>query len=313
MEKAVVTGGAGFIGSHLAEELVNEGYQVVILDDLSTGKIANIETLLKRNGVEFIQGSITDYPLLQKLCDGVAYVFHQAAYNSIAGSIADPLPAYEINIGGTLKVLMAARDCGISKVIFASSASVYGNTDRTPQNEDMPTNPLSPYAVTKLTGEHYGTIFHQIYRLSTICLRYFNVYGPRQEANSQYAAVIPAFIQRVSQNLPPVIFGDGERSRDFVFVKDVVRANILAAQSNAEGVYNIGSGHGITINRLVTTILQLTSKNLKSVHEDAKPGEVARSLASIERAGNFGYKPQWSLKDGLAETIAYFQNTGKKK
>lgn len=313
MEKAVVTGGAGFIGSHLAEELVSEGYQVIILDDLSTGKIENIETLLQRNGVEFIQGSITDYPMLQKLCDGAAYVFHQAAYNSIAGSIADPLPAYEVNIGGTLKVLMAARDCGVKKVIFASSGSVYGNTDRIPQNEDMPPNPLSPYAVTKLAGEHYGAIFHQIYRLSTVCLRYFNVYGPRQEAHSQYAAVIPAFMQRVSQNLPPVIFGDGEKSRDFVFVKDVVKANILAAQSNAEGVYNIGSGHGITINQLVVAILQLMGKSLKPVHEEAKPGEVAQSLANIERAGSFGYEPQWSLKDGLTETIAYFQNTGKKK
>ncbi len=312
MEKAVVTGGVGFIGSHLAEELVSEGYHVIILDDLSTGKVENIETLLKNKSVEFIQGSITDYPRLQKVFDGVSYVFHHAAYKSIPGSIADPLRVCEVNIEGTLKVLMAARDCGVRKVIFASSSSVYGNTASMPQSEDMPPSPLSPYAVTKLTGEHYGTIFRQIYGLSTVCLRYFNVYGPRQDVYSQYAAVIPTFIQKVSQNLPPVIFGDGEQSRDFVFVRDVVRANILAARNNAEGVYNVGSGYSVTINQLVATILQLIGKDLKPVHEDTKPGEVTQSLADIKKASSFGYKPQWSLKDGMAETIAYFKKASEK-
>ena len=313
MEKAIVTGGAGFIGSHLAEALVSEGYQVSILDDLSTGKPENIETLLKSKSVEFIQGSVTDYPRLQKVFDGAAYVFHQAAFNSVPGSIVDPLQVYETNIGGTLKVLMAARDCGVKKVVLASSSSVYGNTATIPQNEDMPPSPLSPYAVTKLTGEYYGAIFRQLYGLSTVCLRYFNVYGPRQDIYSQYAAVIPTFIQKVSQNLPPVIFGDGEQSRDFVFVKDVVKANILAARNNAEGVYNIGSGHGVTVKQLVGTILQLMGKDLAPVHEDTKPGEVTRSLADIKRAGNFGYEPEWSLEDGLTETIACFEKTGKKK
>jgi UDP-glucose 4-epimerase len=313
MEKAVVTGGAGFIGSHLAEELVSEGYHVIIFDDLSTGKVENIETLLKNKSAEFIQGGITDYPRLQKVFDGAAYVFHHAACKSIAGSIADPLSVNETNIEGTLKVLMAARDCGVRKVIFASSSSVYGNTATIPQNEDMPPSPLSPYAVTKLTGEHYGTIFRQIYGLSTVCLRYFNVYGPRQDVYSPYAAVIPTFIQKVSQNLPPVIFGDGEQSRDFVFVRDVVRANILAARNNAEGVYNVGSGYSVTINQLVATILQLMGKDLKPVHEDTKPGEVSQSLADIKKASGFGYKPRWSLKDGMAETVAYFEKTGNKK
>lgn len=306
MEKAIVTGGAGFIGSHLAEELVSEGYHVIILDDLSTGKPENIETLLKSKSAEFIQGSIADYPRLQKVFSGAAYVFHQAAYNSVAGSIADPLPVYETNIGGTLKVLMAARDCGVKKVVLASSSSVYGNTTTIPQDEDTPPNPLSPYALTKLTGEYYSAIFRQIYGLSTVCLRYFNVYGPRQEAQSQYAAVIPTFIQKVSQNLAPVIFGDGEQSRDFVFVKDVVRANILAARSNAEGIYNVGSGHGITINQLVATILQLMGKDLTPVHKDTKPGEVSQSLANVKRAKSFDYEPEWSLEDGLKATITYF-------
>jgi len=313
MEKAVVTGGAGFIGSHLAEELVGEGYQVTILDDLSAGKRENIEVLLKRKNVEFILGSITDLPRLQKLFNGVNYVFHQAAFNSIAGSIADPLPVHEINTGGTLKVLMAAHDNRVKKVVFASSSSVYGNTAGVPQNEAMTPSPLSPYALTKLTGEYYCRIFGQLHGLSTVCLRYFNVYGPRQSAQSQYAAVIPAFIQRIDQNQPPVIFGDGRQSRDFVFVKDVVRANILAAQNDAEGSYNIGSGQGITINQLAATILQLMGKNLEPVHEDARPGEVAQSLADITQAKNFGYEPQWSLKDGLAETIAYFRQVNKPK
>lgn len=313
MEKAVVTGGAGFIGSHLAEELVGEGYQVTILDDLSAGKRENIEVLLKGKNVEFILGSITDLPRLQKLFDGVDYVFHQAAFNSIAGSIADPLLVHEINTGGTLKVLMAAHDNRVKKVVFASSSSVYGNTASIPQSEDMAPNPLSPYALTKLTGEYYCRIFGQLHGLSTVCLRYFNVYGPRQNAQSQYSAVIPVFIQRIDQNQPPVIFGDGKQSRDFAFVKDVVRANILAARNNAEGSYNIGSGHGITINQLAATILQLMGKDLEPVHEDSRPGEVAQSLADIAQAKNFGYEPQWSLKDGLAETIAYFRQVNKPK
>jgi len=312
MEKAIVTGGAGFIGSHLVEELVSEGYQVIILDDLSAGKLENIATLLKSKSAEFIQGSVTDYPGLQKLCAGVTFVFHQAAYNSVAGSIEYPLPVYETNIGGTLKVLMAARDCGVKKVILASSSSVYGNTASMPQNEEMPPSPLSPYALTKLTGEYYSAIFRQIYGLSTVCLRYFNVYGPRQDIHSQYAAAIPTFIQKAYQNLAPVIFGNGEQSRDFVFVKDVVRANMLAARSHAEGIYNVGSGHSITINQLVATILQLMGKDLTPVHENAQPGEVSQSLADIKRAGSFGYKPEWPLADGLKETIAYFEKQLKR-
>ena len=313
MEKAIVTGGAGFIGSYLAEELVDNGYNVIILDDLSTGKLENIETLLKRKSVALVHGSITDFPLLQKLFTGVEYVFHLAAFNSIAGSIADPLLVHDVNTGGTLKVLMAARDCGVKKVVFASSASVYGDTASIPQNEAIVPNPLSPYALTKLTGELYCTIFRQLYHLSTVCLRYFNVYGPRQNAELQYAAVIPTFIQRIGQNLPPVIFGDGRQSRDFVFVKDAVRANILAARNSAGGVYNIGSGHNVAINQLVATIMQLMGKNLEPVHEKARPGEVSQSLADIEQAKKWGYEPRWSLKDGLMETIAYFQKAHKKK
>lgn len=306
MTKVVITGGAGFIGSHLAEELLNQGYYVIILDDLSTGKLENINGLLTKNNAEFTRGSVTDLPLLQKLFQDVEHVFHQAAIATVPGSIEDPLTSNEVNAVGTLKVLLAARDNGVKKVIYASSCSVYGNASTLPQKEDIPPNPLSPYALTKLVGEYYCDIFRQMYGLSTVCLRCFNVYGARQDFNSQYAAVIPSFIERVSQDQPPIIFGDGNQSRDFIFVKDVVRANILAAQNNAEGTYNIGSGKSITINELAQTILKLTDRNLPPVYEKPRPGEVRHSLADITKAKSFGYEPSWTFEEGLIETIEYF-------
>ena len=222
MGKVVVTGGAGFIGSHLAEELSKRGHKVAILDNLFTGKRENVEPLLKEGKVEFIQGSITDSPLLYKLFQDVSYVFHEAAIPSVPRSVENPQAAHEANITGTLNVLLAAKDTGVKKVIYASSSSVYGDTPTLPKKEDMPPNPLSPYAVTKLSGEYYCRVFHRVYGLPTVCLRYFNVYGPRQDPASQYAAVIPRFINRILENKPPIIFGDGEQTRDFTFVKDVV-------------------------------------------------------------------------------------------
>ena len=202
MEKVVVTGGAGFIGSHLAEELSKRGYKVTILDNLFTGKRENIEPLLKEEKVEFIQGSITDSPLLYKLFQDVSYVFHEAAIPSVPRSVENPQAAHEANITGTLNVLLAAKDTGVKKVIYASSSSVYGDTPTLPKKEDMPPNPLSPYAVTKLSGEYYCRVFHRVYGLPTVCLRYFNVYGPRQDPASQYAAAIPRFINRILENKP---------------------------------------------------------------------------------------------------------------
>ena len=303
MKKVVVTGGAGFIGSHLAEELVARGYRVTILDDLSTGKLGNINGLLKEGNVDFVQGSITDPALLQKLFQSAEYVFHQAALTQIPSSIEDPVTTNEVNLVGTLKVLIAARENKVKKVIYASSSSVYGNTPTIPQTEDMPPDPLSPYALTKLAGEYYCHIFHQMYGLPTVSLRYFNIYGLRQDALSLYASVIPVFLDRISQSLPPVIFGDGNQSRDFTFVKDVVRANVLAAENNIYGTYNIGSGHNITINQLVQTILQLMQKNLASVYNEARPGETRHSLADITKAKSFGYEPGWTLEEGLTEII----------
>jgi len=271
--------------------------------------LENLSGLVGRDSVEFIQGNVTDLALLQRLSRGVEYVFHQAALASVPGSVEDPLTTSEVNIGGTLKVLLAARDNKVRKVIYASSSSVYGDTSVIPQKEDFTPNPLSPYALTKLAGEHYCRIFRRVYGLATVCLRYFNIYGPRQ--SPQYAAVIPAFIQRARQGLPPVIFGDGTQSRDFVFVKDVVRANILAAESDAEGIYNIGSGRSITIGELAESILRVMGKNLALVYEEPRSGELKHSLADITKAREFGYQPNWTLEEGLAETIAYFSREDK--
>jgi len=308
MKKAIVTGGAGFIGSHLAEELARQGYYTIIVDDLSAGKMENIEELLKNNNVEFIKGSVTDQPLLQKVFKDAQYVFHQAALPGVPLSIDSPQASHEANLTGTLNVLLSARDNHVNKVIYASSSSVYGDTPTLPKREDMPPNPLSPYAVTKLAGEYYCQTFHQVYELPTICLRYFNVYGPKQDPNSQYAAVIPLFIRRTYEGEPPIIFGDGEQTRDFTFVKDVVQANILAAQSDASGVFNISRGESVTINSLAKVIAELVGNKVEPVHQEPRAGDIKHSLADISKAKAFGYEPRYDLEAGLAETIRWFND-----
>lgn len=305
MNKVVVTGGAGFIGSNLSEVLSTDN-SVIIIDDLSTGKKGNIANLIKKANVSFIQGSILDLHWLQQTFNGVDFVFHQAAIPSVPRSIENPLASHEANITGTLNVLLAARDNDVKKVIYASSSSVYGDTPTLPKKEDMPLNPLSPYAVTKLTGEYYCQMFHQVYGLPTVCLRYFNVYGPRQDPNSQYAAVIPFFIKRLLAGKPPIIFGDGQQTRDFTFVQDVVNANILAAEADAGGVFNIGIGESININELAHLITRLLGGNLEPVHQEARPGDVKHSRADISQAKTIGYEPRHSLESGLKETIRWF-------
>lgn len=305
-KKAVVTGGAGFIGSHLAELLAERGHHVIILDDLSSGKKANVELLLKKTNVEFILGSITNLPMLQQLCKSVDFVFHQAAIPSVPKSVENPLASHEVNITGTLNVLLAARDSGAKKVIFASSCAVYGDTSTVPVREVMVPNPNSPYAVTKLAGEHYCEAFRRIYGLHSVCLRYFNVYGPRQDPNSQYAAAIPKFISRALDGNPPIIFGDGEQTRDFVFVKDVAEANIIAAQSDVFGLFNIGSGTGISINKLTHLITKLVGNKLEPIHQEARAGDIKHSRADISKAKALGYKPKHDLEDGLGATVKWF-------
>ncbi len=303
MTKVVITGGAGFIGSHLTENLEARDYDVTVLDDLSTGKLENIAHLVNSNRIKFVQGSVTDLPLLQELFRGIDFVFHEAALARVPRSINDPLTCNEVNITGTLKVLLAARDSGVKKVIYASSSSVYGDTDKLPETEDLPTNPLSPYALAKLAGEHYCNIFRQIYGFPTASLRYFNVYGTRLDPESQYATVIPLFIGRVARDLPPVIFGDGEQTRDFTYIEDVVQANIAAAENGAEGVFNIGSGGRVSINYLAESVISLMGKKLKPRYEPPRAGDPKHTLADVSRARSFGYEPRWPLADGLRELI----------
>ena len=309
MKKVVVTGGAGFIGSHIVEDLYDSRYQITILDDLSTGKLANIEALLKKPNVEFVQGSITDITLLQRIFKDVYYVFHQAAIPSVPRSIANPQASHDVNVAGTLKVLLAARDNGVKKVVYASSSSVYGDTPTLSKVEDMIPNPQSPYALTKLTGEYYCQIFQQVYGIPTVCLRYFNVYGPRQDPDSEYAAVIPKFITSIINGQGPIIFGDGEQSRDFTYIKDVTEANILAAESDATGIFNIGKGERITINQLAKLCIKMLSNYcVNPTHEEIRSGDVKDSLADITRAKTFGYSPKYDLEKGLYETIRSFTN-----
>ena len=308
MKKVVVTGGAGFIGSHLAKELIRQGYHVIILDHLSTGKLENIEDLLGKESVEFVKDSITDLPLLQKIFHDVDYVFHQAAIPSVPRSIDNPLASHDVNVSGTLNVLLAARRNSAKKVIYASSSSVYGDTPTLPKREDMMPNPLSPYAVTKLAGEYYCLVFHQVYGLPTVCLRYFNVYGPRQDPTSQYAAVIPKFITRAFEGNPPIIFGDGKQTRDFTFIKDVVEANIRAVKSNACGLFNIARGESVTINELAKLVINIVGKNIELIHQEPRAGDVRHSLADISRARAFGYEPKYSLEEGLRDTIRSFKH-----
>jgi UDP-glucose 4-epimerase len=302
MIKVAVTGGAGFIGSNLVSAL-SDMYKVIVLDDLTTGKQDNLSDPIQQNKITFIRSSILDLNKLTEIFHNVDFVFHQAALPSVPRSIADPILVNEINVHGTLNVLKAAKENNVKKVIFASSSSVYGDTAILPKVETMTPNPQSPYAVTKVTGEYYCQVFKQIYHLPTVCLRYFNVYGRRQDPHSQYSAVIPKFISLIKQNKSPVIFGDGEQTRDFTYIQDVVQANILAAQTDASGIYNIGSGSRTSVNNLVMMIGKILGKEIKPVYEPKRAGDVNDSLASIERARTFGYKPQYTLEQGLSDTI----------
>jgi UDP-glucose 4-epimerase len=306
--KYVVTGGAGFIGSHLVEELVKQ-HEVVIFDNFFSGKMDNIQPLLKKKNVTLVQGSITNLSVLEKIFECADGVFHEAAIASVPRSIANPLATNEANVTGTLNVLIAARDCGVRKVLFASSSSVYGNTPTLPKFEDMIPNPLSPYAVSKLTGEHYMKVFSEVYGLKTLSLRYFNVFGPRQDPKSEYAAVIPRFITKILRHESPTIYGDGGQTRDFTYVKDVVQANIRAMESDAQGVFNVAYCKRIDLNELAYQIMEITGITVPLVYEPPRTGDVRDSLADIERAQEaFGYAPEYTVKTGLKETIAWYQN-----
>jgi UDP-glucose 4-epimerase len=306
--KYVVTGGAGFIGSHIVEELAQQQHEVVIFDNFFSGKMENIQIFLKKKDVSLVQGSVTDLSVLKKLFKGADGIFHEGAIASVPRSIANPLATNEANVTGTLNVLIAARDCGVRKVLFASSSSVYGNTPTLPKHEDMTPNPLSPYAVSKLTGEHYLKVFSEVYGLKTLSLRYFNVFGPRQDPKSEYAAVIPRFITKILRHESPMIYGDGGQTRDFTYVKDVVQANIRAMDSDAQGVFNVAYCKRIDLNELASLVMEITGINVPLGYEPSRIGDVRDSLAEIKRAQEaFGYAPEYTVKTGLKETIAWYQ------
>jgi len=306
--KYIVTGGAGFIGSYIVEELARQQHELVIFDNLFSGKMDNIKPFLKKKNVTFVKGSITDLSVLKKIFEGADGIFHEGAIASVPRSIANPFATNEVNVNGTLNILIAARDCGVRKVVFASSSSVYGNTPALPKHEDMTPNPLSPYAVSKLTGEYYLKVFSEVYGLKTLSLRYFNVFGPRQDPKSEYAAVIPRFITKILRHESPTIYGDGGQTRDFTYVKDVVQANIRAMESDAQGVFNVAYCKRIDLNELASMIMEITGITVPLVYEPSRTGDVRDSLADIRRAQKaFGYSPEYTVKKGLEETIAWYQ------
>jgi len=310
MAKYLVTGGAGFIGSNIVEELVRRKQEVVVIDDLSTGKRENIEPLLET--ITFIEGDIRDRELVRGALDGVDYVLHQAALASVPRSIENPILVNEVNVSGTLILLDESRRAGVKRFVYAASSSAYGDTEVLPKREDMNPAPLSPYAISKLTGEYYCSVYYKVYGLKTISLRYFNVFGPRQDPNSQYAAVIPIFITKLLKGESPTIFGDGEQSRDFTYVSNVVNANLLAATSeNAKGqVVNIACGERYTLNELLGILKRMTGKNIEAVYTDPRPGDVKHSQADISLAKKLlGFRPEISFEEGLKKTVEWYKKS----
>lgn len=303
-----MTGGAGFIGSHLAAELLERGFAVRILDNFATGRRSNLAALCGEG--EIVEGDIQSYERVNRAIDGCEVVFHEAALPSVPRSVQDPLTSNATNVIGTLNVLLAARDHGVRRVIVASSSSVYGANPNLPKREDQPTLPISPYGAAKLASENYARSFHQVYGLETVTLRYFNVFGPRQDPRSQYAAVVPRFIAALMTGDQPVIFGDGEQSRDFTPVANVVQANLLAmdAPDAAGEVYNIACGEQVSINRLSAEIGALVGREVQPVYVAPRAGEVTHSLADLTLARDeLGYEPSVRLREGLEQTLAYMR------
>lgn len=309
-ERVLVTGAAGFIGSHLAAQLLKEGFRVRALDNFATGRRSNVAAL--GNEVELIEGDIQSYERVNKAIRDCSFVFHQAALPSVPRSVQDPLTSNATNVVGTLNVLLAARDHDVRRVVYASSSSVYGpQPGIEPRRESQPALPISPYATAKLAGEGYARSFHEVYGLEAVALRYFNVFGPRQDPTSQYAAVIPRFLTALMAGRAPVIFGDGEQSRDFTYIENVVRANLLAIEAPdvAGKVYNVACGERVTLNRLVTELRELLDSDVQPTYADPRPGDIPHSLADLDLAsGELGYAPAVGLREGLERTIAYFRH-----
>lgn len=313
MNKILVTGGAGFIGSHIVEKLLELGYQVKVLDNLSTGKQENIDLFKENSNYEFIKGDVTNFDDCMRACEGVNAISHQAALGSVPRSIAHPVASHASNVTGFINMLHAAEKSGIKRFVYASSSSVYGDEKNLPKVEDRIGKPLSPYAATKLTNEVYADVFAKTYGMEPIGFRYFNIFGPRQDPNGQYAAVIPLFAKALINNESPYINGDGEQSRDFTFVANAVQANILGLTTTSPDatnqVYNIALGERFTVNELFQSIQQLLNKDIEAIHREPRPGDVRDSLADISKAQKLlGYQPTHKFGDGLPITIEYFKN-----
>lgn len=306
--RVLVTGGAGFIGSHLCQRLVRDGWSVRVVDDFSSGKEENLAEIIDE--VELIRGDFLDRSLLERAIDDVEVVFHEGAVPSVPRSIAEPERTNEVNITGTLGLLEAARHAGVRRFVFAASSSAYGDTPELPKHEDMPPRPMSPYALQKYTAERYCQLYASLFALETVALRYFNVYGPRQDPKSQYAAVVPSFITACLRGESPTIFGDGEQTRDFTFVGDVVEANLLAASAEAAvgQVINVAGGRRVSLNALFEEIRDVSGASVVARYAEPRVGDVRDSFASQKRAQDvLGYRPAVSLAEGLRETVDFFR------
>ncbi len=308
MRTFLVTGGAGFIGSHIAEALVHHHNKVRILDNLSTGHLSNLDSI--RDRVEFVEGDLLDAPTVEKVVDGVDCIFHQAALASVPRSVKNPLATNAACVTGTLTLLDAARRAGVRRLVYAASSSAYGDQPFSSKRETDVPAPLSPYAVAKLAGEHYCRAFTATYRFETVAIRYFNVFGPRQDPDSPYSAVIPRFITSILAGRQPTIFGDGLQSRDFTYVENVVHGNLLAAdaQDVAGRVFNVACGGNISLLELLRSLNELLGTNVQPIFENSRPGDVRQSLADISLARKLlGYEPKVGFHEGLKRSIEYYK------
>jgi len=313
MDRFLVTGGAGFIGSNICRKLVSQDSFVRVVDNLLTGRKSNLAEIIDK--IEFVEADMGDERVARDAMQDIDVVFHEGALPSVPRSVDDPAASHRHCVDATFTLLLAARDEGIKRFVYAASSAAYGDTPTLPKVETMRPSPMSPYAVGKLTGEYYCSVFSQVFGLETISLRYFNVFGPHQDPKSQYAAAIPAFVTSILKDEPPTIYGDGEQSRDFTYIDNVVEANLLAARAKKTSgqVVNIACGQAVTVNEIISLINKSLNKNVKPIYTDPRPGDVKHSLADITAAANLiGFKPVVSFEEGLQKAIGWYSKNSEK-